>query len=303
MTKQDHYVTKEEVHERIDKLLVNYLENHSRSAIQKWIQEGFVTVNNKQVKANYRCQINDYIQWKIPQEKQPAPKPENIPLEILFEDQDLLIVNKPKGMVVHPANAHRSGTLVNALLHYTDDLSQIAGENRPGIVHRIDKETSGLLIVAKNDWIHEKLSRLFQTNAIERHYGALVYGKIPHEKGEISAPIGRDPYNRLRMTVIDTGKDSLTHFQVVKRFPKYTYITCQLMTGRTHQIRVHMRYIGHPIVGDDRYAPGRKHLTFGQALFAKKLAFNHPRSGEKVQVEIELPQSFKILLQKVMKEA
>lgn len=298
MTPRQHIVTKEEGNIRIDKLLANVYNDLSRSQIQKWIANNIITVNGKSVKANYRCQVDDQIYLQAPEEKQLQIHPENIPLSVIYEDKDLLVVNKPRGMVVHPTSDHQTGTLVNALLHYTDQLSKIGGEERPGIVHRLDKDTSGLLIVAKNDHIHQLLVDQFKRNQVKRTYEAIVYGVIDHDNGLIDAPIARDPYNRLQMAVVDNGKQAITHFQVIKRYRQFTHVTCQLETGRTHQIRVHMDYIGHPLVGDQKYAKGRKHVVDGQALFASKLTFTHPITYQKLCFKIEQPDEFKqILLQ------
>lgn len=302
MTKHSHFVSKKEKDERIDKLLTNVLKDHSRSSIQKLIQQGRVTVNQQKIKANYRCQENDHIEWTFPPKKELTIQPENLPLKIVYEDEDIIIVNKPKGMVVHPTKAHLKGTLVNGLLHYTKELSTIGGKMRPGIVHRIDKETSGLLVIAKNNNAHKKLSRQFQTNKIKRFYEAIVYGVLPHNKGKIDAPIGRDPHNRLRRAVVKNGRESITYFQVIQRFPKYTYIACELKTGRTHQIRVHMSHLGHPVVGDLRYAPGRLYTNQGQALYAKKLFLIHPRTKKRMHFEIEPPSHFKKILLNIEKE-
>lgn len=303
MTSFQHIVTKAEQNRRIDKLLTEIFADASRAQIQKWIIDGFVIVNNHPVKANYRCQENDQIHWTVPKEKELIIRPENIPLEIIYEDKDLLIVNKPKGMVVHPTNEHQAGTLVNALRYYTNQLSQIGGKERPGIVHRIDKETSGLLVVAKNDQTHQLLVKQFKRNEVERTYEAIVHGVMNHDHGLIDAPIGRDPNNRLRMAVVDGGKQAITHFKVIKRYYKFTHIMSQLETGRTHQIRVHMNYIGHPLVGDEKYASGRSHIAYGQALFAKKLSFVHPSTNDRLCFEIEQPDDFKNTLLQIEKES
>src|SRR5690625_122552 len=221
-------------------MLANVQQDRSRSQIQKWIEENFVTVNGKFVKANYKCQVQDQIRWSIPKEKQINLMPENIPLSIIYEDDDLLVVNKPKGMVVHSSENHQNGTLVHALLYHTEKLSQIGGLERPGIVHRLDKDTSGLLVVAKNDETHKHLAKQCKRHEVERTYEAIVYGVIDHNKGIIDAPIGRDPKHRLRMAVVDNGKQAITHFHIIKKYRKYTHISCSLETGRTHQIRVHM---------------------------------------------------------------
>lgn len=303
MTSFQHIVTKAEENNRIDKLLSEVFSNTSRTQIQKWMKDDLVTVNGQPVKANYRCQTNDIVHCTVPEKTQLIIQPENIPILIIYEDADLIVVNKPKGMVVHPSSDHMSGTLVNALLNYTNQLSKIGGEERPGIVHRIDKDTSGLLIVAKNDKTHEILANQFKRNEIERTYEAIVYGEIDHDSGIIDAPVARDPNNRLQMAVVDHGKQAITHFQVIKRYHHFTHVLCQLETGRTHQIRVHMEYIGHPLVGDLKYAKGRTFPAEGQALFASRLGFTHPRSNKWLVFEIEQPNYFRKILSQIEKES
>lgn len=297
MTSFHHIVKKEEANMRIDKLLATILSNISRSEIQRWITESNVTVNARSVKSNYKCQRNDEINGTI-SEKQPILiEPENIPLSIVYEDEDIIVINKPQGMVVHPSNAHQSGTLVHALLYHSEHLSTIAGNNRPGIVHRLDKDTNGLLLIAKKDNIHRALAKQFAENKIKRTYEAIVHGVIDHDSGLIDAPIGRDPANRLQMKVVDEGKTAITHFHVLKRYETYTHVRCQLETGRTHQIRVHMQYIGHPVLGDPKYSKGMPSLGLdGQALYAKKLEFNHPGQNEDVGFEIEQPAYFQKMI-------
>lgn len=303
MTSFHYQVTEEDAHQRIDLLLTELESDYSRSQIQRWITDGFVTINDRHIKSNYKCEINDLIHWNIPTAKTLEIKPENIPLHIVYEDEDLLVVNKPKGMVVHPALAHQSGTLVNALLHHTSQLSKQAGEERPGIVHRIDKDTAGLLVVAKTDIAYTSLVEQLKERKVERIYEAIVEGEIEHETGLIDAPIGRDPSNRLQMSVVDQGKSAITHFQVANQYEGYTHVICQLETGRTHQIRVHMDYIGHPLVGDPKYTKTNKLKVKGQALFARKIRFTHPTSHEWMSFEVELPDDFMQLLAQIEKRA
>lgn len=295
MTHQ-HVVTEAENRKRIDKLLTEVNPDYSRSQVQSWITNEHVLVNNVAVKANYKCQTGDVISWKIPEVEPLHIEAENIPLDVVYEDKDVLVVNKPKGMVVHPSAGHSSGTLVNALLYHCDDLSGINGVERPGIVHRIDKDTSGLLVVAKNDKAHASLSEQLSNKEVKRKYEAVVHGVINHDTGMVDAPIGRDPKDRQRMAVVENGKHAVTHFQVIDRFNEFTHIECQLETGRTHQIRVHMRYIGYPLVGDPKYGPRKTMNTNGQALHAKEIGFTHPTSGNWLQFEVEPPSYFKELL-------
>lgn len=284
---------------RLDKVLTQQHDEYSRSQIQTWIQDGLVKVNQKLVKANYKCQIGDVIEWTIPDEPTIELIPEAIPLDIVYEDNDLMVINKPKGMVVYPTDDHQTGTLVNALLHYTDELSNVNGEERPGIVHRLDKDTSGLLLVAKNNETHHALHEQMLNRKIIRKYEAIVHGQLQTALGTIKAPIGRDPKNRLRMTVIEDGKYAVTHFKVLQTFTDFTYVECQLETGRMHQIRVHMQYIHHPIVGDLKYGGKKIHGSQGQALYAKELEFFHPRTNEALRITIHPPEEFKILLKKI----
>ncbi|WP_330948423.1 RluA family pseudouridine synthase [Virgibacillus sp. MG-45] len=291
-----HVVADTEAKTRIDKLMSSINPEISRSQIKDWITDGNVTVNEEIVKPNYKCQSGDVIQWQIPETVPLNLEPESIPLDIMYEDSDLLVVNKPKGMVVHPSAGHQTGTLVHALLAHCDDLSGINGVERPGIVHRIDKDTSGLLVVAKNDQAHIHLAEQLADKQMERKYEALVHGVIHHEHGKIDAPIGRDPNDRQRMGIVDKGKQAVTHFRVIHRFEKFTHIECQLETGRTHQIRVHMRYIGYPLVGDLKYGPRKTLQINGQALHAKVLGFQHPRTGERMRFEVDAPAYFNQLL-------
>ncbi|MDY0396311.1 RluA family pseudouridine synthase [Virgibacillus halophilus] len=286
-------VAEENAKKRIDKLLAEILPDVSRSQVQTWIDKEMVTVNGKQVKANYKCVPGDRITWTIPETEEPEIEPEDIPLDIVYEDSDLIVINKPKGMVVHPAAGHYGHTLVNALLFHCNDLSGINGVSRPGIVHRIDKDTSGLLVAAKNDGAHTSLSEQLANKDVERKYEAIIHGELAHDTGLIDAPIGRDPNNRQRMAVIENGKEAQTHFKVLERFRNYSHIECRLETGRTHQIRVHMNYIGHPLVGDPKYGPRKTLDVAGQALHAKVLGFRHPATGEFLHFEAEAPEIFR----------
>ena len=286
---------------RIDKWMSDQTE-WSRSQIQDWIKSGDLLVNGQSVKPNYKLQIGDEIVVNVPEAIELEVLPEAIPLDIVFEDQDVIVVNKPRGMVVHPAAGHTTGTLVNALLSHCDDLSGINGVKRPGIVHRIDKDTTGLLMVAKNDMAHESLATQLKDRHIKREYIALVHGEIAHELGTIEAPIGRDTNDRQRMTVTDkNAKEAVTHFRLLELYKDFTLLECKLETGRTHQIRVHMRYIGHPLAGDPKYGPRRTIQLPGQALHAATLGFYHPRTKEWLEFEAPLPEDFKTELAKLDK--
>jgi len=292
----EHTVIAGEAGMRIDKLLAGLDGEYSRSQIQDWITEGRVSVNGKVVKANYRVQEGDRIEWTVPEPEILDVRPEPMDLDIYYEDRDVIVVNKPRGMVVHPSPGHLNGTLVNGLLAHCRDLSGINGVLRPGIVHRIDKDTSGLLMAAKNDFSHEHLAKQLENKTVLRKYKAIVHGVIPHDYGTIDAPIGRDPKDRQSMAVVDSGKPAVTHFRVIERFDKYTLVECELETGRTHQIRVHMKYIGHPVAGDPKYGPKRTLPIDGQALHAGVLGFAHPRTGEFLTFEAPLPEDFERLL-------
>lgn len=277
---------------RLDKVLVELLPAITRSHIQQWIKEGAVTVNDKQVKANYHVQAGDTIYIEEPELVPLDVQAENIPIEVVYEDDDLLVVNKPQGMVVHPSAGHQTGTLVNALMYHTKNLSGINGTIRPGIVHRIDKDTSGLLMVAKNERAHEKLAAQLKDHTSLREYYALVHGVIPHDKGTIDAPLGRSKNDRKKQDIIDDGRSAITHFQVLERFNDFTLVSLQLETGRTHQIRVHMKYIGYPLAGDPTYGPRKTLPGNGQFLHARVLGFNHPTTGEFLTFEAPLPEIF-----------
>ena len=289
---------------RIDHFLQAQFPDRSRSALQKLITEGQVCVDGKPVSKNYKLSVGEMIILVIPEPKEVEILPENIPLDIVYEDDDLLVVNKPKGMVVHPAPGNLSGTLVNALMyHCKDSLSGINGVIRPGIVHRIDKDTSGLLMVAKNDKAHLSLAEQIKEHSFDRVYETVVYGGFREEEGKINAPIGRHPVDRKKMAVTENhSRDAITHFTVLERFQDFTHLRVQLETGRTHQIRVHMSYIGHPVAGDPVYGP-KKVITElnGQCLHAKVIGFTHPSTGERMLFESELPEYFVEFLGKMKK--
>ncbi|MTD30314.1 RluA family pseudouridine synthase [Planomicrobium sp. YIM 101495] len=292
-------VTEETAGDRIDKVLSAEEEGWSRSQIQGWVKEGAIRVNGETVKPNYKTKQGDEIVVIPPPVEDLDAVPEDLNLEIVYEDADVLVVNKPKGMVVHPAPGHASGTLVNGLMHHCTDLSGINGVIRPGIVHRIDKDTSGLLMVAKNDAAHHSLVEQLVKKTVTRRYIALVHGHIPHDKGTIEAPIARDTKDRQRMAVVDNGKHAVTHFRVLERFGDFTLVECSLETGRTHQIRVHMRYIGFPLVGDPKYGPKRLKEAVGQALHAQVIGFDHPVTGEYLEFSAEPPTEFAELVESV----
>lgn len=297
MEKMEHIIPNEQAGERIDKVLSTLNADWSRTQVQQWIKDGNVLVNGQKPKTNYKCSANDKIEISIPEPEELDVVPEEMDLDIYYEDQDVLVVNKPKGMVVHPAAGHGTGTLVNGLMAHCKDLSGINGVMRPGIVHRIDKDTSGLLMVAKNDMAHESLVNQLMNKTVTRKYRAIVHGVIPHDYGTIDAPIARDPKDRQSMSVVDNGKHAVTHFQVIERFRDYTLVECQLETGRTHQIRVHMKYIGYPLAGDPKYGPRKTLDIGGQALHAGVLGFEHPRSGEYIEFEAPAPAYFKELVE------
>lgn len=285
---------------RIDKCISAALDSLSRSYIQKIIKEEAVRVNGSPVKSSYKVKVSDEIALSVPDAVEPDILPEDIPLDILYEDADVIVVNKPKGMVVHPAAGHYSGTLVNALLyHCHDSLSGINGYLRPGIVHRIDKDTTGSLLVCKTDAAHKAIARQLKKHSVTRCYRAICHGVLPKDKGTIDRPIGRSPADRKKMTVLtEGGKRAVTHYEVLQRFDKYTYIECTLETGRTHQIRVHMASIGYPILGDPLYSQMNSPFKLeGQTLHAKTLGFIQPRTKEYIEVDAPLPQYFQHLLE------
>lgn len=295
-----------ETNERIDKFLSIQMEELSRSYVQKLIKDGDVKVNGKLVKANYKLSYDEWIQVTIPELTSPDILPENIPLDILYEDEDILIINKPKGMVVHPAAGHYSGTLVNALMYYCgDSLSGINGILRPGIVHRIDMDTTGSLLVCKNDFAHQRLAEQLKVHSIKRVYHAIVHGNLKEDSGTINEPIGRHPTERKKMCVNhQNGRDAVTHYEVLERFGDYTYIACRLETGRTHQIRVHMASMHHPLLGDKVYGPQKCPFPElqGQTLHAKILGIVHPRTGKYLEVDAPLPEYFEKTLQKLRRK-
>ena len=286
---------------RIDKVLTILEPEITRSQLKNLINDGHVTVNGQPVKPKYKVQAGDKISLVKPEPQSLELTPENIPLDIVYEDDDVIVVNKPQGMVVHPAPGHPDHTLVNALLYHSP-LSTINGTFRPGIVHRIDKDTSGLLMVAKNDLAHQSLAEQLRNKTNKREYLALVYGQIKEDESTIDAPLGRNPQDRKKQAVVKDGRHAVTHFKVVKRYDNFTLVKCILETGRTHQIRVHMKYIGHPLVGDPLYGPRKVIGKNGQFLHAALLGFKHPRTGEEMVFEAPLPENFQKMLDKLDKQ-
>ena len=298
-------LTVEQGGERIDRFLSEEIADLSRSYIQKLLKEGSISVNGKAVKANYKVNAGDEILVEIPEPEMPDILPEDIPLDILYEDDDILIVNKPKGMVVHPAPGHYSHTLVNAVLYHCGSrLSGINGVLRPGIVHRIDMDTTGSLLICKNDRAHQILAEELKEHSITRRYHAIVHGNLKEDTGTVNAPIGRHPVDRKKMsTKSPSGRHAVTHYRVLERFGDFTYIECELETGRTHQIRVHMSSIGHPILGDAVYGPARCPFRLqGQTLHAKILGIRHPSTGEYMEFDAPLPEYFSELLDRLRKQ-
>ncbi len=288
--------------ERLDAVVASLSEGQSRSYLKNLIKDGSVLLNGKTAKPSTKVRENDKISLVLPEKIIPDILPENIPLDILYEDDDILVVNKPKGMVVHPAPGHYSGTLVNAVLyHCGDSLSGINGVMRPGIVHRIDRDTTGSVIICKNDAAHNSIAAQLQEHSIVRRYFAILYDNIVEDEFTVDAPLGRDPRDRKRMAVRSDGKRAVTHCRVLKRFGKYTYVECRLETGRTHQIRVHMAHVHHPLLGDEVYAGRRKSPfeTQGQCLHAGILGFIHPKTGEYIETRAPLPQYFEEILSKL----
>ncbi len=301
-------ISEENVKIRLDVFVSSYL-GITRSSAQNLIDEGNVTVNGKVESKNYKLRLNDEIEVEEIEPKVLDVVAENIPLNIIYEDSDIVVINKPSGMVVHPAPGNEGGTLVNALLyHCGNTLSGINGVIRPGIVHRIDKDTSGLLVVAKNDEAHVFLSSLLKDHGIKRTYHAIIIGHLKEQRGTVNAPIARHPIDRKKMAVVAGGREAITHYEVIEEYTGYSYIKLNLETGRTHQIRVHMSYKGHPIIGDSVYGGGKTQfekanssLLDGQILHAKELSFPHPRTKEIMHFECELPENFKALLEKLRK--
>ncbi len=288
---------------RLDAYLAETTE-YSRTAIQRMIEEGKITVNGKKERASYKVQDNDKIDMQEEIPKEIELKAQNIPLDILYEDNDIIAVNKPKGMVVHPANGNPDGTLVNAIMAICkDSLSGIGGEIRPGIVHRLDKNTSGAIIIAKNDKAHIKLSEQLKNHEIKKTYWALVRGIVKENNATINMPIARSKKDRKKMAVDKNGKEAITHFKVLERFDGFTLLEINIETGRTHQIRVHLSHIGYPIIGDDVYSNGKNKWNIeGQCLHAKSLDLKHPITGKKIHIEAELPQYFKVVIKELKKE-
>lgn len=297
-------ITEENSNIRIDRYLAEQCPDLSRSYIQKLVKDGAVSVNNRQIKANYKVQPQDQVILTIPDMQVPDILPENIPLDILYEDQWLLVVNKPKDMVVHPSAGHMEGTLVNAVMaHCGEHLSGINGVLRPGIVHRIDKDTTGALLICKDDTVHRDLAEQLKVHSIKRRYRAIVQGNLKEDQGTVDAPVGRHPTDRKKMAInYKNGKEAVTHYQVLERFGNATYIECRLETGRTHQIRVHMTSLGHPLLGDTIYGSSKNpyHLQ-GQALHAMILGFVHPITREYLEFQAPLPEYFIKLLDKLRK--
>ncbi|MCB6608921.1 RluA family pseudouridine synthase [[Clostridium] symbiosum] len=299
---QEYIVPEEFSGVRIDKFLSESCPLQSRSFLQKLLKSELVDVDGKTVKSSYKVSAGETVSFEAPEAVEAEITAQEMPLDILYEDQDVILINKPKGMVVHPAAGHYEGTLVNGLMHHCrDQLSGINGVMRPGIVHRIDMDTTGVIIACKNDLAHNSIAEQLKVHSITRKYYAVVFGNLPDDEGTVAAPIGRHPTDRKKMSVISkNGKDAVTHYRVLERFRGYTYVECRLETGRTHQIRVHMASIGHPLLGDQVYGPSKQpfHLN-GQTLHAGVLGFIHPRTGEYMEFTAPLPDYFEELLTKL----
>lgn len=294
----------EQVGKRLDLFVISVIKDLSRMNAKRLIEDGNVQVNSKNSKVSYKVQNGDIIEIHIPEAKQLDLKAQEIPIEVVYEDSDIIVVNKPKGLVVHPANGNWDGTLVNAIMAICkDSLSGIGGEVRPGIVHRLDKDTSGLLIIAKNDKAHINMSNEIKNRKVKKVYIALVRDIVAENEATINMPIGRSNKDRKKMAVVKNGKEAITHFKVIKRFDKYTLLEVKIDTGRTHQIRVHLSEIGHPVVGDEIYSNGKNEFgVHGQLLHAKSLDFKHPITGKDMHLEAELPEEFKNVLKKLEEE-
>lgn len=301
---KEFIVKDDEVGKRIDSYLSNKDDEISRVAVQRLIKNDKILVNGKSTKASYKVQKNDSIKVEEEKPKEISLKPQDIPVEIIYEDKDIIVVNKPKGMVVHPANGNPDGTLVNSLMSICkDSLSGIGGEIRPGIVHRLDKDTSGVIVVAKNDKAHINLSEQIKNHEVEKTYIALVKGVVKANEATIDMPIGRSTKDRKKMAVTKTGKNAITHFKVIKRFHNYTLLEVKIETGRTHQIRVHLSQIGYPIVGDTTYSNGKNEWKIkGQCLHAKSLKFKHPITGKEMFLEAKMPEYFEEVINELDKE-
>lgn len=299
---QEYIVPEEFSGVRIDKFLSESCPGQSRSFLQKLLKSELVNVNGKTVKSSYKVSSGEAVSFEVPEAVEAEITAQEMPLDILYEDQDVILINKPKGMVVHPAAGHYEGTLVNGLMyHCRDQLSGINGVMRPGIVHRIDMDTTGVIIACKNDLAHNSIAEQLKVHSITRKYYAVVFGRLPDDEGTVEAPVGRHPTDRKKMSVISkNGKDAVTHYRVLERFCGYTYVECRLETGRTHQIRVHMASIGHPLLGDQVYGPAKQPFRLnGQTLHAGVLGFIHPRSGEYMEFSAPLPDYFEELLAKL----
>ena len=298
---KEYIVSQEEKGKRLDTYIPSVDTDITRTSAQRLIEDGNILVNGKNAKVSYKIQENDKISVEIPEPKQIELKAQNIPIEIIYEDSDIIVVNKPKGMVVHPANGNPDGTLVNAVMAICkDSLSGIGGEIRPGIVHRLDKDTSGAIVVAKNDKAHINMSEQIKNHEVEKTYIALVKGFVKEEEATINMPIGRSTKDRKKMAVTKNGKQAITHFKVLKRYSKYTLLEIKIETGRTHQIRVHMAEIGYPVVGDAVYSNGKNEFGIeGQMLHAYKLEFMHPITNKHMELTAPLPQYFEKILKKI----